>query len=172
MWGVGSMSPHVGSFGSRHFVAATLNAKLLHPAAERVGMHVENPGCPIRSINHALGMLEHRQDVPPLGVFKRDWRSVGLCLHGRRRGQDLRFWGVGCIHGRQQVLIQTEYGTRAEDHGALDDVLQFPNVSGPGVLAEAFESFLGYGLDALSELSRKASDEEQRQLPDIRTSLV
>ena len=75
------MSPHVGSCGSRHFVAATLNAKLLHPAAERVGMHVENPGCPIRSINHALGMLDDGEDVSPLGLFKRDWRSAGVGLH-------------------------------------------------------------------------------------------
>src|SRR5262245_52706671 len=60
-----------GLWGLRHFVARAGDPELLHPAAQRVGMEIEDPRGARRPFDDAVRFLQHLEDVPPFGFVER-----------------------------------------------------------------------------------------------------
>src|SRR5260370_36783400 len=60
---------------------------------------------------------------------------------------------------RKPTLINREILRFAHDYRSLDDILQFANVTGPGVRLKQFQALFVYPANALSRFSRIAIDE-------------
>jgi len=56
----------------------------------------------------------------------------------------------------------SQYGLRGKDHGALNEVLQFPNIPWPGISGQCFHGFLRDFLDSLGH----TPSVELREMPD------
>ena len=59
------------------------------------------------------------------------------------------------------------WGGAAEDHAALDDVLEFAHVPRPIVGREHFDCFLGDRADSLAKLASEAKDRVARQQRNV-----
>src|SRR5688572_33114443 len=58
----------------RYFVASSLKPQLLHPATQRVRMHVQDPRGPVRPFHGSVGMRQYRVDVASLALLERHQR--------------------------------------------------------------------------------------------------
>src|SRR5712692_10175636 len=109
----------------------TSYAQLLHPGLQGSALHPEAGGA-AWSAEEPFGFFEGAQDVLALGGFhRRDafGRGLGLPLEFGARNPQRR-------SGR-------------DNYGALDQVFQLADVSGPVIAREQVEGFGRYGLDAL-----------------------
>src|SRR6266852_8870342 len=68
---------------------------------------------------------------------------------------------------REPTLIYREILGVAHDYRSLDDVLQFANVTRPGVRLEQFQALLVYPADALSCFPREPIDEVLHQQRNV-----
>jgi len=68
---------------------------------------------------------------------------------------------------RKPTLSDREILRVAHDYRSLDDVLQFANVTRPGVRLEQFQALFVYPADALSWFARKAIDEVLNQYTNV-----
>src|SRR5262249_40440232 len=112
---------------------------------------------------------------------RRKLRRGGLALYGRRGARD--GWrlpnldGIADLGGQagrladgDEILVELENGPLAEDDGALHDVLELPDVTGPAVARQASHGFRRDRADALAELLHKPGQEERHQLGNVRSS--
>ena len=126
------------------------NAELFHPRVERRGFHVEECGCAACAADAPAGDLEHLEDVP--------------ALHLSKRGDLGALW---CRAGPDQPLAQLELPALAENHGALDDVLELAYVPGPAVGPKRVDCRLGNGVDTLARLGTGLHDEVPYEPRDV-----
>ena len=91
-----------------------VDVELFHSVSQRVGMHFQNPRGTVGSIDDPLGLFEGSQNVFTLHFGMGRQPPMGL-LDG----------------SRFQRFHQPETIGRGSDDGALDDMLEFPDVAGP-----------------------------------------
>lgn len=125
-----SVAPSVPGSGvakrSGDLVGGAPDAKTLHQTVQRVGIHAENGRGAAGAADDASGPGQYAQDVPPLHFLQRVGRMGGGHFEDFRRR-------VGSFRG-QEVRAQPEDRPLGEYEPALDDVLEFPDVAGPGVV--------------------------------------
>src|SRR5580692_3092968 len=94
------------------------NTKLLHPVRQRRSLHTQARGCATLSADHPVARFQCTKDMIAL--------HLGETIH-RGIGPDVRLGRLQFGGWRAQRRL------RRENHGAFDKVLQFADVSGPGV---------------------------------------
>src|SRR5208337_4436290 len=119
---------------SLNAVAAAFDAELLDPAAQGAGIELDDGGGAIGPVDTPIGLLENRDNVLLLDTGQRAFPEIGIAVARRvilrlmkearrRRGADRR----------NQFRSQFQLGARGENNGALDDVFQFTDITGPAV---------------------------------------
>ena len=101
----------------RAVVGRALDAELLEPAPQGVGVETQESGRALRPVDHPACPLEDVQDVVTLHLFEGEARAGG----GRRDGL------------AEDVRADLQCGPGREDDGALEDILQLADVARPGI---------------------------------------
>ncbi|SRR6266481_4430878 len=96
-------------------------------------MDVQDAGCTLLSVNPPLCLLESGHDVMALGLFESE--RISRRIRGARLWRD----GDGDVSRScwERLAPKYEIWPRGENHCALDHILKFSNVSGPGIGDEA-----------------------------------
>src|SRR5882724_1245511 len=92
--------------------------------------------------DHPVRLIENSRDEGSLDAFER-----------------LDFLGRTLRHGLDPNRRQCQAGTRREDYGALDHVLELAHVSRPRVATEYVERLAGYHIDLPIHAKGKLVDE-------------
>src|SRR5882724_7777032 len=108
-----------------------LDSQLAHPGLKGRALQPETRSSAAAAANHAAAGSQHFDDVYALRFRQRTARGrLGDLSHGPQFRQ-------GRAKGR----------TVREDHGALDDVLQLPNIAWPGVRRQRLHHFVRNYID-------------------------
>ena len=119
------------------FNCLSRDSELSHSGNQRGPVHPELGGGSTRPADKPTGLSKHRDDMGPFGVNQRpDWRGPDVPRYQFRR-----------------TLIQ--HRARRHDHGALDYVLQLPDITRPVIASQILHHFFGNALDRLSPYGPK-----------------
>src|SRR5712664_882164 len=114
-----------------------------------------------RAFNNAVRALEHLKDMQALQVLQ------GLRLIQRRRGYS---WNSNLRRGWRaiQESVKFQYWPFGQNRRSLDDVLQFTNVTGPGVRFHSVHALGAKALNGLAEPASETVQEESDEGSDVR----
>jgi hypothetical protein len=145
----------------RGFVGGTGDAELFHPATQRIGMQIENPRSPLGTVDHAVGFLEHGDDMTLFNFFERDQaKAGGGVLNGFGSGRDFQKFNMRPFYW-EQIGPQLQHLPLTQGYTTFDNILQFANIPRPRVSHEKFHGVLGDALNFLAAVLRKAREEKQ-----------
>src|SRR5579862_4239543 len=156
---------------------------------KRIGMQIEDFGRAVWSLDHSGGQLEGRQDMFSLDFLQAGefWSRITRGRSFRRRVAAVPVFLIWLIvlpivfpvwpakvfpanvfgeRRRSQFVLQLEGPTARKNDRAFHHVLEFPDISGPGIAQDAIHGALRYFVDLLSEFFRVIGEEELRQFRD------
>src|SRR5260370_10118586 len=119
-----------------------------------------------RAFNNAVRALEHLKDMQSLQVLQ------GLRLIHRRRGYS---WNSSLRRGWRAIQkdsVKLQYRPLGQNPRSLDNVLQYANVTGPGVRVHAVHAAGAKALDGFAEPAAKTVQEESDEETDVRHALT
>jgi hypothetical protein len=108
--------------------------ELLETETQGVGVQAQDPSCAPRTLNDAVRFCKDAEDVGALHVL-----------------ESLR-WKKEVAGGQPLLegLIDLNDGTMGENHGALDYILQFPHIAGPGIVHDTGHRIVGESCERLA----------------------
>src|SRR5271155_4315299 len=131
------------------FNCLSRNSELLHFGNQRGPVHPEPGSSAIRSSDNPAGFAKGGPYVSSIRIFQRAYiadLNFRLC--------EIRNWG-------------SEFAAARKDHRALDEILQFPDITRPIVAFQSLHHLVGNALDRLSLSSGELFNEVFYQQRDI-----
>ena len=117
-------------------------------------MQTEDLGSAPATFDNPVGLAEDADNMTPLGLFQRG--------------------GLGCpdhsclpLGDRQQLAPDFEHWVIGQYDGTFENVLQFADIPGPSVIAQASHGFLADSLDAFADAHGELVDQEMDEQRDV-----
>src|SRR5580658_9540007 len=132
--------------------SGTDNTMLTHFVDKRRALHPQALGRPVPATHDPIAGLERGYNVIPLYLFKTGHGCVRLPY-----GREWLEFGRGC----------PQNSVRRKDNSALDEVLQFADVSRPAISHERIHRFCRDSVNSLVHASRVLLCEMPDKLRDV-----